>query len=172
MVKDKDGTELLVIRGSGDRKSKWVCQSSADLLHLLLSLQDQYTKETGKKLRTTGMETSKSSGRTQSDEEDKEDEDAATPIKTDDAAAPAEDEKLMTRMEEDNLRLLMESHRVGLDDILIFRDQLRQEEGLLEEANIYAAIAGDELVYSLLTRLRCLPIHAVLPLPLAFYACC
>jgi len=51
-------------------------------------------------------------------------------------------------------REMMKLHHVGLEDLTTFRDQLRQEESLLEEANIHAAIAGDDLVYSLLSRLR------------------
>jgi hypothetical protein len=52
---------------------------------------------------------------------------------------------------------MMKLHHVGLEDLTTFRDQLRQEESLLEEANIHAAIAGDDLVYSLLSRLRSVP---------------
>lgn len=48
----------------------------------------------------------------------------------------------------------MKLHKVGLEDLTTFRDQLREEERLLEEANIHASIAGDDLVYSLLSRLR------------------
>lgn len=114
MAKD-DGLQILTIRGSGDRKSKWSCTSSSDLLHLVLSLRDEYAKETGgKKLAVSGIESSSviSRRRSDDDDDDKAEDDAAANAapndKEDEAHGAASGDIAMTRMEEDNLR--QESH--------------------------------------------------------------
>lgn len=119
-VTKDDGLQILTIRGSGDRKSKWSCTSSSDLLHLVLSLQDEYAKETGgKKLAVSGIESSSVISRRKSDDDDdKAEDDAAAnaaPNDKEDEAHGASGDNAMTRIEEDNLRQDAHSRFCRLD---------------------------------------------------------
>ena len=150
-VTKDDGLQILTIRGSGERKSKWSCTSSSDLLHLVLSLQDEYAKETGgKKLAVSGIESSSVISRRKSDDDDdKAEDDAAAnaaPNDKEDEAHGASGDNAMTRIEEDNLRQDAHSRFCRLDPRSPLMASLAAQISpiLPSPANIVCAPQGDD----------------------------